>query len=156
MSGSRRTPVMIDVTRKPVSYREATAMGRIRLKPDTIKAIVEGRVEKGDVLQIASIAAIMAVKKTPEIVPLCHPLPITGVNVDFNIGEDYIEVTVNVKTKAETGVEMEALTGASAALLAIWDTVKKYEKDDAGQYPHTFIEEIRVIEKIKKIESAKS
>ena len=156
MSGSRRTPVMIDVTRKPVSYREATAMGRIRLKPDTIKAIVEGRVEKGDALQIASIAAIMAVKKTPEIVPLCHPLPITGVNVDFNIGEDYIEVTVNVKTKAETGVEMEALTGASAALLAIWDTVKKYEKDDAGQYPHTFIEEIRVIEKIKKIESAKS
>lgn len=153
MGDSKRTPVMVDVTRKPVSYREAIARGRIRLKPETIKAVVEGRAEKGDVLQIASVAAILAVKKTPEIVPLCHPLPITGVNVDFNIGDDYIEVTVNVRTKAETGVEMEALTGVSAALLAIWDTVKKYEKDDEGQYPNTAIEEIRVIKKIKKTNS---
>ncbi len=150
MGETRRTPIMIDVTEKPVSYREATAVGRIRLKPSTVKAIIEGKIEKGDVIQIASIAAIMAVKKTPEIVPLCHPLPITSVKVNFNAGNGYIEVSVNVKTKAETGVEMEALTGVSAALLAIWDTVKKYEKDEKGQYPTTVIEEIRVVEKIKR------
>ena len=150
MAETRRTPIMIDVTEKPVSYREATAVGRIRLKPSTVKAIIEGKIEKGDVIQIASIAAIMAVKKTPEIVPLCHPLPITSVKVNFNAGNDYIEVSVNVKTKAETGVEMEALAGVSAALLAIWDTVKKYEKDEKGQYPTTVIEEIRVVEKIKR------
>ncbi len=143
------TVYMVDVTGKPSVYREATAQGRIRLKPSTIERIRSGRVEKGDVESVARVAAIMAVKKTPEIVPLCHPLPITGVDVELRLGKDSVEVSVTVRTTARTGVEMEALTGVAAALLAVWDMVKKYEKDDRGQYPYTSIEWIRVVEKIK-------
>ncbi len=142
---------MVDVASKPVSFRAARARGRIRLKPNTVDVIRRGEVEKGDVLSVASVAAILAVKKTPEIVPLCHPIPIHSVNVAFSLGEDYVEVEVEVKTKAETGVEMEALTGVSAALLAIWDMVKKYEKNEEGQYPHTRIEGIQVVYKEKRL-----
>lgn len=141
---------MVDITGKPDSYREATARGRIRLKPETVERIRQGRVEKGDVEQVASVAAIMAVKRTPDVLPLCHPLPITGVRVSFSYGRDYVEVTVTVKTTAKTGVEMEALTGATVALLTVWDMVKQYEKDEEGQYPDTRIEEVVVVEKVKK------
>ncbi|MCE4601890.1 MAG: cyclic pyranopterin monophosphate synthase MoaC [Desulfurococcales archaeon] len=140
---------MVDITGKPDSYREATARGRIKLKPETVKRIREGSVEKGDVEQVASVAAVMAVKRTPEILPLCHPLPITGVKVRFSYGPDYVEATVTVKTTAKTGVEMEALTGVSAALLTVWDMVKQYEKDERGQYPTTRIEGVEVVEKVK-------
>jgi len=141
---------MIDVTGKDEVYREATATGFIRLKPSTLDAIKRGLVEKGDVISVSTIAAILGVKETPQLLPLTHNIPITGVNVDFNILEDGIRVYVTVKTTAKTGVEMEALTGAVMALLNIWDMVKKYEKDEAGQYPSTVITDVRVVEKKKE------
>ena len=147
---NRRVPGMVDVSGKPPVTRRAVATGRIRLRPETVRLIREGAVEKGDVLQVAAVAAVMAVKETPRIVPLCHPIPIHRVRPSFRLGPDYVEATVEVVTRAETGVEMEALTGVSAALLAVWDMVKKYEKDEQGQYPYTRIEEIRVITKEKR------
>lgn len=140
---------MVDVTGKPQVYREAEAYGRIRLKPETVELIKSGRVEKGDPLQAAQLAAVMAAKKTPELIPLCHPLPITHVESEVKLGHSCIEVWCRVKTTARTGVEMEALTAVAVALLVIWDMVKKYEKDEMGQYPSTAIEEIRVVRKFK-------
>jgi len=141
---------MVDITEKPEVYREATASGFIRLKKETVKAILEGKVPKGDVLNVARVAAILAVKKTWEILPLCHLIPITGVEVDFDLTEDGVEATVTVKTTSKTGVEMEALTGVTVALLTVWDMVKSLEKDDRGQYPYTLIREVRVLEKVKQ------
>ncbi len=142
---------MIDITSKKEVYREATAEGIIKLRKETVKRILEGRVEKGDVFTISKIAAINAVKKTPELIPLCHNIPITHVNVEFEILDDErIMCRVTVRTTAKTGVEMEALTGVSTALLNVWDLVKKYEKDENGQYPFTRIDSIRVVSKIKK------
>ncbi len=141
---------MIDVTLKEVVYREAVAEGIIKLRKDTLKRILEGRVEKGDVLTVARISAISAVKKTSELIPLCHNIPITHVSVNFDVLDDErLRVRVSVKALAKTGVEMEALTGASVALLNIWDMVKSYEKDEHGQYPYTLIERISVISKVK-------
>lgn len=140
---------MVDITGKDVIYREATASGRIVLREETVRRIREGLIEKGDVESVASVAAILAVKNTPSILPLCHPIAITGVDVGFSYGDDYVEVRVTVRAKAETGVEMEALTGATVALLTIWDMVKKYEKDEGGQYPYTRIVDVRVESKIK-------
>jgi len=142
---------MVDVTPKPEVYREATARGSIKLKPETIKRIEERRVEKGDPIEIAKVAGILAAKNTSNMVPLCHPLPLTSVRVDLKTtSESRVEATATVKTKAQTGVEMEALVAVSVALLTVWDMVKQYEKDEQGQYPHTAIEEIRVVEKVKK------
>uniref|UniRef100_A0A7C4B8I4 Probable cyclic pyranopterin monophosphate synthase n=1 Tax=Thermofilum pendens TaxID=2269 RepID=A0A7C4B8I4_THEPE len=141
---------MVDVTEKPEVYREATARGFIRLKKETIKAILEGEVPKGDVITVAKAAAILAVKRTWELIPLCHPIPITAVDVGIKVEEEGLEVVVTVKSSGKTGVEMEALTGASIALLTIWDMVKALEKDERGQYPTTAIEGIRVVEKLKK------
>jgi cyclic pyranopterin phosphate synthase len=141
---------MIDISDKPPQLRVATAEGVIKLRPETLRLIKEGKIEKGDPVQISTIAAIMAVKKTPEIVPLAHPILIEGVQVEHVFEEpDKIRVRVTVKSHGKTGVEMEALVGVSAALLAIWDVVKKYEKDDKGEYPFTSINEIRVLEKKK-------
>ena len=140
---------MVDVGGKPEVLRVAVAKGVIRLREETVKRILEGRVEKGDPFTVAKLAAIMAVKRTPEIVPLCHPIPVTGVDVDFEVKGRDVVVTVEVRAVARTGVEMEALTGVSAALLAIWDMVKAYEKDEAGQYPETVIREVRVVRKVK-------
>jgi len=141
---------MVEVGGKRDVCRRARAAGKIRLRPETVRLVREGRVEKGDVESVASVAAIMAVKNTPNILPLCHPIPITGVNVSFDYGEDNISVVVEVSTTYKTGVEMDALTGVMAALLTIWDMVKKYEKDQSGQYPHTRIEDVRVVEKVKE------
>ncbi len=141
---------MIDISRKQVQRRRARATGRIILTSESLSRIKKGRVEKGDVFQVATVAAVMAVKRTPEFIPHCHPIPIEDVNVDFQLGENYVNVDVEVKTSAKTGVEMEALTGLTAALLTIWDMVKKYEKDEAGQYPRTAITDIRVLKKVKE------
>ncbi|MBC7130149.1 cyclic pyranopterin monophosphate synthase MoaC [Candidatus Bathyarchaeota archaeon] len=141
---------MVDVTGKPVVFREATAKGRIKLKPETITLIKNGKVEKGDPIYAAKVAGVLAAKQTSNLIPLCHPLPITNVKIDAKIQEDSaIEVTATVKTQAQTGVEMEALVAVSVSLLTIWDMVKPYEKDSAGQYPTTVIEEIRVVKKVK-------
>jgi cyclic pyranopterin phosphate synthase len=142
---------MVDVTGKDEVYREATATGFIKLKPETVKRIREGGVEKGDVLTVSTIAAINAVKSVPHLLPLTHNIPITSVDVKFTLVEDGVRVHVKVKTTAKTGVEMEALMGVLVALLNIWDMVKKYEKDERGQYPHTVISDVRVVEKIKGV-----
>lgn len=141
---------MVDITVKPEVYREATAVGRIRLRPETVRLIKGGLVEKGDPIYAAKIAGILAAKNTPSLIPLCHPIPITNIDIDVRIiDESTIEVEATVKTRAQTGVEMEALVAVSTALLTIWDMVKKYEKDSSGQYPYTSIEEIRVVKKVK-------
>ncbi|MFA4640967.1 cyclic pyranopterin monophosphate synthase MoaC [Pyrococcus kukulkanii] len=144
---------MVEIGHKDVVYRRAVAKGRIRLRPETVKLIREGKIEKGNVLAAAQIAGILAVKRTPELIPLCHPIPLTGVDITFEFGEDYIEVTCEVRAYYKTGVEMEALIGATVALLTIWDMVKAVEKDERGQYPYTRIEEVRVIEKVKSYSS---
>jgi len=142
---------MIDITGKEVSTRIAIANGKIKLKPETINKILKGEIEKGDVISTAKIAAIMAAKKTAEIIPLCHPIPLTNVNVDVKIiGEELIEVETTVKTEAKTGVEIEALTATAIALITIWDMVKKYEKNEYGEYPETVIKDIKVKLKMKK------
>lgn len=142
---------MVDVTAKPEVYREATAKGLIRLKPETVQLIKEGKVEKGDPFQAAKIAGILAAKNTSSLIPLCHPLPLISVKLDMKIvGNSAVEVEATVKTKAQTGVEMEALVAATTALLTIWDMTKQYEKDKQGQYPHTVIENIHVVRKVKK------
>lgn len=141
---------MVDITGKAESERLAVAEGKIRLRRETIEKIRRGEVPKGDVLAVAKTAAIMAVKKTWEIIPLCHPIPITFVDVNFDVMEEELRVRVEVKTTAKTGVEMEALTGASVALLTVWDMVKSLEKDQEGQYPYTEINSIRVVEKVKR------
>jgi len=102
------------------------------------------------VLETARIASILAIKNTSSVIPMCHQIPITGIHVDFDIGHDNVKVTVDVRTIGKTGVEMEALHGASVALLTIWDMVKSAEKDDTGNYPFTAIKNIIVIEKIKE------
>jgi len=141
---------MVEVGHKREVFRRAVARGRIRLKPETIELIKEGKTKKGNVIATAQIAGILAVKKTPELIPLCHPIPLTGVDITFEFGKDYIEATCEVRAHYKTGVEMEALTGVTVALLTIWDMVKAVEKDEKGQYPVTRIEEIRVVEKIKQ------
>ncbi len=143
---------MIDITGKPTIIREAMASGKIILSKDTLNLIKENKVEKGNVIEICSVAAIMGVKKTPEILPHAHNIPIESVEVNVDIEEDGLRITVKVKTTAKTGVEMDALSGVLAGLLTVWDMVKKYEKDDKGQYPFTRIEDVRVISKIKRDE----
>jgi len=142
---------MVEVTAKPEVYREATAKGLIRLKPETVQLIKEGKIEKGDPFQTAKIAGILAAKNTSSLIPLCHPLPLTSVKLDMEIvSNSAVEVEATVKTKAQTGVEMEALVAATTALLTIWDMTKQYEKDKRGQYPHTVIENIQVVRKVKE------
>lgn len=141
---------MVDITNKPPAYREATASGSIRLRSSTVEAIQSGTVKKGDVFTTARLAAILAAKETPRMIPMCHPIPITGIEVVFKVVQDVISARVTVTTVGKTGVEMEALTGVAAALLNIWDMVKYLEKDETGNYPHTQICNISVLEKIKK------
>ena len=140
---------MVDVTPKPDVPREATASGRIYLRQETLKAIAEGTVVKGNVLATAQVAGTMAVKQTWALIPMCHPIPVGAVTVSFIQTSEYIEVSCRVKTFGKTGIEMEALTGAAVALLTIWDMVKSAEKDENGQYPVTRIEGSHVVEKIK-------
>lgn len=143
---------MVDISGKAEILREATAKGTIKLKPETVNLIKEKKTAKGDPLYTAKIAGILAAKKTSELVPLCHLLPLTKVEVEAQIlNETTIEVTAIVKTKAQTGVEMEALTAVSTALLTIWDMTKQYEKDSNGQYPTTAIENIHVVRKLKQV-----
>jgi cyclic pyranopterin phosphate synthase len=141
---------MVDVSDKPEVFREAIATGTIKLKTKTIQLITKGKIAKGDPIHTAKIAATLAAKKTSEIIPLCHQLPLTNVKVDIKTEDKTtIRVTAKVKAKATTGVEMEALTATTIGLLTIWDMVKQYEKDSEGQYPSTTIENVRVTKKIK-------
>jgi cyclic pyranopterin phosphate synthase len=147
---------MVDVSHKPESFRQAVATGAVKLKPETVRLIKMKRIAKGDPLHTAKIAGILAAKKTSDLIPLCHPLPLTNIEIEIKIsGKSAVRVTATVKTKAQTGVEMEALTATTVALLTIWDMVKQYEKDSEGQYPATAIENVHVIKKVKKSSSEK-
>ena len=142
---------MVDVSGKAEIFREATATGIINLKPETIDLIKTGKIAKGDPLYTGKIAGVLAAKKTSDLIPLCHPLPLTNVEVDVKVADKVtVSVAATVKTKAQTGVEMEALTAVSVALLTVWDMTKQYEKDSAGQYPSTAIENIHVVRKFKQ------
>jgi cyclic pyranopterin phosphate synthase len=142
---------MVDVSGKAEIFREATAAGTIKLKAETVSLIQSGKIAKGDPLYTAKIAGVMAAKKTSGLIPLCHPLPLTNVVVDVKVSDEgTVTATATVKTKAQTGVEMEALTAVSVALLTVWDMTKQYEKDAAGQYPSTAIENIHVVKKFKQ------
>jgi cyclic pyranopterin monophosphate synthase len=142
---------MVDVSEKPEIIREATAQGAIKLKPETIQLIKQGKTEKGDPLEAAKIAGILAAKQTSILIPLCHPLPLTKVEVKTEIlDKATVRVTATVKTRAQTGVEMEALTATAVSLLTVWDMVKQYEKDKDGQYPTTVIDNIHVVKKVKE------
>jgi cyclic pyranopterin monophosphate synthase len=142
---------LVDITGKPPVHRTAMATGLIRLKDSTVEAIRSGRVKKGDVISTARVAAILAVKETPRLIPFCHQIPITSADVLFEIQQTAVRATVTVTSVGKTGVEMEALAGVSAALLNIWDMIKYLEKDETGNYPSTEIDDIRVVDKRKEL-----
>jgi cyclic pyranopterin monophosphate synthase len=122
---------MVDVTAKDETVREAIARGYIYMNPETLRAIQEGKLSKGDVLGVAQVAAVMGVKNTSNLIPMCHPLIICGVNVTFNLDfqNNRVEIQASVKITGKTGVEMEALTGVSVAALTIYDMCKAIDKD---------------------------
>jgi len=134
--------IMVDVSEKPVTARTAVAVGNIRVSPEIINAVQNGTAQKGDVLGVARVAGIMATKRTSELIPLTHPLPLTKVSVDFAVDAEAgtITATCTAKTDGKTGVEMEALTGASVALLTVYDMCKAIDK-------RMCIENIHLLEK---------
>ncbi len=140
---------MVDIGGKADVQRRAVATGAIRLRPATIRAIRRGRVEKGDPLATAEVAALHAMKTVWQVLPHCHPIPITAASAAFDVRADRVVVTTSVEATYKTGVEMEALYGAAVALLTIWDMVKSLEKDAKGQYPEARIEDLRVLAKEK-------
>ncbi len=141
---------MVDIAEKPEEQREALATGKLRLRKTTVELLRKGRTEKGNPLAAAEIAAILAAKRTSEVIPLCHPLSISEVKATGKIVDDGVTVEALVKATAKTGVEMEALVAAAIYLLTVWDMTKQYEKDEKGQYPFTAIEEIRIVRKVKR------
>jgi cyclic pyranopterin phosphate synthase len=141
---------MVDVSKKPDVYREATARGVITLKAATTRLIKEGKIKKGNVVSVAQMAGVLAAKKTSELIPLCHPLPLSDVQVTVEvIDATSVAAQATVKAITKTGVEMEALVAVSTALLTVWDMTKQYEKDREGQYPTTLIRDLRVVRKVK-------
>ncbi len=121
---------MVDISGKEITVRTAVAVTKVTMNPDTLEAIREGRIGKGDVLAVAQIAGIQGAKKTSDWIPMCHPLSLTGVDIRFHDnGVDELHIEVTVKTEGKTGVEMEALTAASAAALTVYDMCKAMQKD---------------------------
>lgn len=120
---------MVDVTEKAETTRTAVAEGRIRMNRETAELIRTGGMAKGDVLAVAQVAGIMAAKRTPDIIPMCHSLRLTGVDIAFTLKEEAVHIRATVRCKGETGVEMEALTAVSAAALTIYDMCKAVQKD---------------------------
>jgi len=122
---------MVDVSAKPATLREAVASGRIVMKPETLRMIGEGQVAKGDVLGVARLAGIMAAKRTGDLIPLCHPLPVTSITIEFALDEaaSAVDIKSTVKTVGQTGVEMEALVAASVAALTIYDMCKAADRE---------------------------
>nr|WP_256737449.1 cyclic pyranopterin monophosphate synthase MoaC [Pseudomonas sp. dw_358] len=133
---------MVDVTDKAVTFREAVAQARVRMMPQTLKMIVDGEHPKGDVFAVARIAGIQAAKKTSDLIPLCHPLMLTGVKVELAAeGEDAVLIIARCKLSGQTGVEMEALTAASVAALTLYDMCKAVDRG-------MVIEQVRLLEKL--------
>jgi cyclic pyranopterin phosphate synthase len=121
---------MVDVSEKDVTQREATARAVVTMQPDTARLIQQGAMKKGDVLAVAQVAGVMAAKRTPDLIPLCHPLPITGVDMafDLNVDEARLEIRATVRVTGKTGVEMEALTAVSIAALTVYDMCKAVDR----------------------------
>ena len=119
---------MVDVTEKAVTDREAVVHGHIRMQADTVRLIVEGKTAKGNVLETARIAGIMAAKRTWEIIPMCHPIAITGIDLNFEVGDTQIDAEASVRVPDRTGVEMEALTACSVAALTVYDMCKALDR----------------------------
>ncbi|GGM67365.1 cyclic pyranopterin monophosphate synthase MoaC [Thermogymnomonas acidicola] len=140
---------MVDISEKESVLREATAEGRIVLSQRTMEAIRKGQVTKGDVFEATKIAGIQGAKEAWERLPFCHQVPIEGVDVEMEATEGGITVRCSVRAHYRTGVEMDALSCVSSALLNIWDMTKYLEKDETGNYPNTRIEGIRVVRKVK-------
>jgi cyclic pyranopterin phosphate synthase len=139
-SGNAR---MVDVGTKPIQKRTAVASGMIRMAAGTLAAIREDRVKKGNVLAVARIAGIQAAKATSGLIPLCHQLPLDSVQIDFTLSDEGVQATCTVSCQARTGVEMEALTGTSLALLTIYDMCKAIDKGMS-------LEQIRLVDKKKE------
>jgi cyclic pyranopterin phosphate synthase len=121
---------MVDVSHKPDTVRRAVAAGEVRMKPETLALIRAGNLKKGDVLTAAQLAGVMAAKRTAELIPLCHPLPLTHIGVECKLDDELpgVSITATVTTTAKTGVEMEALTAVSVAALTVYDMAKAAEK----------------------------
>ncbi|SMX91084.1 cyclic pyranopterin monophosphate synthase subunit MoaC [Brevibacterium iodinum ATCC 49514] len=134
------TAQMVDVGDKDVTKRRAVASGLITTRPEVIDLIAEAGLPKGDALPVARIAAMMGAKRTSDLIPLCHPLPLTGIDVEFELREDAVAITAGVKTVSKTGVEMEALTAVTTAALTIFDMIKAVDS-------RAVIGDIKVIEK---------
>jgi len=120
--------LMVDVSAKAPSHREALAQAVLFSRADVLKLLASGGLPKGDALAVARVAGIMAAKKTPELIPLCHPLPLSKAQIDFELGEDSVRISATVRTLGVTGVEMEALTAASVAALTLYDMIKAVDK----------------------------
>jgi cyclic pyranopterin phosphate synthase len=131
---------MVDVSGKDVTPREATAVGLLRTRPDVVARIASGDLPKGEAVATARIAGILGAKRTPDLVPLCHPLPITGVDVDVVPHDDVVEITATVRTRGRTGVEMEALTAVAVAGLTVYDMIKAVDRE-------AVLTEVRVVAK---------
>lgn len=131
---------MVDVSGKDITVRTATATGRVTVSPEVIALLRSGGVPKGDAIAVARIAGIAAAKRTPDLIPLCHPLAIHGVAVDLHVGDDHVAISATVRTADRTGVEMEALTSVTVAALALIDMVKSVD-------PSTVIEHVALQEK---------
>src|SRR5919201_2359277 len=131
---------MVDVGEKPVSRRRAVARASVRMAAETARMLRE--LPKGDALATAQVAGIMAAKRTAELIPLCHPLPLSHVDVALEVGDERVEIVAAVETTAQTGVEMEALVGASVAALTVYDMAKAIDKD-------MVVEDVRLVEKTK-------
>ena len=140
---------MVDISKKETVERIAVAKGTLKLKPSTLRAISKKTIKKGDVISASKLAAIQAAKATSSILPLCHQIPLTSVEVDVSVSDSALHARCSVKADYKTGVEMEALVGVTVALLNAWDMVKYLEKDAKGQYPRTGITEVRVVSKKK-------
>jgi cyclic pyranopterin monophosphate synthase len=134
---------MVDVGQKAVVRRTATAAGRVRISPETVSLLRERALPKGDALNTARIAGVMAAKRTPDLIPLCHGLNLTAVDVEFEVGEDEIDIVATARASDRTGVEMEALTAVSIAALTVYDMCKAVDKG-------MVIEEVRLLEKTKE------
>jgi cyclic pyranopterin phosphate synthase len=134
---------MVDVGEKQVVRRTATAAGRVRMSPETVSLLRERALPKGDALNTARIAGVMAAKRTPDLIPLCHGLNLTAVDVEFEVGEDEIDIVATARASDRTGVEMEALTAVSIAALTVYDMCKAVDKG-------MVIEEVRLLEKTKE------
>ena len=128
MEEAREPTKMVDIAHKPVTERQAVAKGMVRMKPATLSRLKQGKIAKGDVLAVAQVAGIMAAKQTSQVIPLCHPLPIDEVKVEFKFHNEGVEITARVKSTGKTGVEMEALTAVAVAALTIYDMCKAVER----------------------------